>query len=83
MTKWWRKYWKEKRHVRKGVCDDFMGIDSFYIFGNKQLFASSCKQYFAFNNVDENSDRILHVKLKNDEFRFYIIEYDREFIICV
>lgn len=45
MTKWWRKYWKEKRHKRKDVGGDFMGIDSFHIFENKKLFAMKHEDY--------------------------------------
>ena len=83
MTKWWRKYWKEKGHRRKDVCDDLMGIDSFYIFENRKLFAMRREDYFAFNNHDENCERILNVKLNGDEFCFYIIEDGRELIAAL
>lgn len=83
MTKWWRKYWKEKLHRRKGVCDDLMGIDSFHIFENKKLFAMKREDYFAFNNYDKNSERILNVKLRNDEFCFYIIEDRYELVAAL
>ena len=79
MTKWWRKYWKEKGHVRKGICDNLMGIDSFYIF-KKDDYLTDCRESnFAFNDYDENLERILKVKIESGEFRFYLLE-DRLYI---
>lgn len=83
MTKWWRKYWREKRHRRKNTCDDLMGIDSFRIFENKKLFAMRREDCFAFNNYDRRSERILHVKLRDDEFCFYINEDGRELVAAL
>jgi len=71
MTKWWRKYWKEKRYRRKDVCDDLMGIDSFYIFENKEHFAMKREDYFAFNNYDEHCERTVKVEVKDEEFCFF------------
>lgn len=80
MTKWWRKYWKEKKHVRKEICDDLMGIDSFKIFENKKLFAIKREDFFAFNNYNQNCECILKVILSGEKFYFYILEDQRELV---
>jgi hypothetical protein len=78
MTKWWRKYWKEKNHIRKSVCDDLLGIDSFRIFENPKTFATKREDYFAFNNYDSNCERKLNVVIDGNKFCFYLLELGRK-----
>lgn len=78
MTKWWRKYWKEKNHIRKGICDNLLGIDSFHIFKKEKYLIDNRKDYFAFNNYTQNYERIIKVNFDGDKFCFNIVEYGRE-----